>query len=326
MTALERYRRLECPGLWHGAEGAQRRDVVVTFGEASLVIRDLRSDAALAHWSLPAVERLNPRRVPAIFGPDRGATETLEIDDPSMIEAIETVARVVRRNRRPGRVQLAFLGAGLLAVIGVVGIVAPRAVIVRAAAVVPPAARAALGARILADMAPTWGAPCRAPAGLSALDALRDRLGRDPDLSIAILPNLRGTLHLPGRIVAVGRSVIEAEDDPDVFAGHVIAEATRADRDDPLLPLLRNAGLAATARFLTTGTLPEDSIAGYGADLAAAPPASVRPAELAPRFAAAGIASEPYSRAAGGDPVPEPSAPTSAMTDSAWVALQGICD
>ena len=62
MTALPEYQRLECSGLWRDGPGAQRREVIVAFGDATLVIADARSDRALAHWSLPAVLRLQPRR------------------------------------------------------------------------------------------------------------------------------------------------------------------------------------------------------------------------------------------------------------------------
>ncbi|HEX9857058.1 MAG TPA: hypothetical protein VGA75_01800, partial [Paracoccaceae bacterium] len=59
MTALKKYQKLESPGLWRDTPDAQRREVVVNFGEASLVLSDPRNDSALSHWSLPAVERLN---------------------------------------------------------------------------------------------------------------------------------------------------------------------------------------------------------------------------------------------------------------------------
>ena len=62
MTALKKYQKLESPGLWRDAPEAQRREVVVAFGEASLVLSDPRTGSALSHWSLAAVHRLNPGR------------------------------------------------------------------------------------------------------------------------------------------------------------------------------------------------------------------------------------------------------------------------
>ena len=68
MTALNEYDRLETTGLWRESPQAQRRDVHVSFGEASLIIRD-RNDTALTHWSLSAVSRGNPGQRPALFHP-----------------------------------------------------------------------------------------------------------------------------------------------------------------------------------------------------------------------------------------------------------------
>ena len=56
MTALQKYERLEATGLWRETPDGQRREVVVSIGDATLVISDL-NDTALTHWSLAAVER-----------------------------------------------------------------------------------------------------------------------------------------------------------------------------------------------------------------------------------------------------------------------------
>ena len=69
MTALERYERLESDGLWRPAPGAQRRDVTVSFGNATLVLTD-RAGRPLAHWSMPALERLDGGEGPALYAPD----------------------------------------------------------------------------------------------------------------------------------------------------------------------------------------------------------------------------------------------------------------
>jgi len=69
MTALKKYERLESPGLWRDTPGGQRREVIVAFREATLVLSDPRTDSPLSHWSLPAVERLNTGALPALYGP-----------------------------------------------------------------------------------------------------------------------------------------------------------------------------------------------------------------------------------------------------------------
>ena len=87
MTALKQYDRLEATGLWRPAPQEQRREVVLTFGDATLVISD-NAMRPLTHWSLAAINRSNPDERPAVFLPGPDAAETLEIDDQVMIEAI----------------------------------------------------------------------------------------------------------------------------------------------------------------------------------------------------------------------------------------------
>ena len=60
MTALAQYRRLEAVGQWRESEGAPPREVIVSFGQATLVFSDPGSEAPLTHWSLPAIINLTP--------------------------------------------------------------------------------------------------------------------------------------------------------------------------------------------------------------------------------------------------------------------------
>jgi hypothetical protein len=105
MTALSEYQRLEASGVWRAAPGAQRRDVIVALGEATLVLSDMQG-RALAHWSLAAVERRNPGVAPALYAPGDDAVEELELADGEMIAAVERVRRAVERARpAPGPVR-----------------------------------------------------------------------------------------------------------------------------------------------------------------------------------------------------------------------------
>ena len=97
MTAVTQYQRLEASGLWRASAEDQRREVIVSIGDATLVISDM-NDRALTHWSLAAVERHNPGETPAVYGPDGDQTETLELaaDEVEMIEAIEKLRTDLR--------------------------------------------------------------------------------------------------------------------------------------------------------------------------------------------------------------------------------------
>ena len=68
MTALDKYDRLEATGLWRATPDDQRREVVVSLGDASLTMSDL-NDCPLAHWSVAAIARANPGAMPALSAP-----------------------------------------------------------------------------------------------------------------------------------------------------------------------------------------------------------------------------------------------------------------
>lgn len=343
MTALDQYARLEAPALWRPAAAAQRRDVVVSLGEATLVISDL-SDCALAHWSLAAVARANPGDMPALFHPDGDPDELLEIgaDGAEMIAAIETLRSAIRRRRpRKGRLRLAG-GLGSAAIAVVLAVVwLPEALVTYALNVVPPAQRSLLGEALLTRVLRLTGAPCTETTGVPALGRLADRLS-DGDTAlrlVVVAEGLAGVRQLPGGIVIVDRRLIEEQEGPDVLAGHVLA-ATRATAQDPLDPLLRAAGSFGTLRLLTTGALPAPVLTRQAEALLTRPPAPPDPAALLDAFAAAEIRATPYARSLSDgadtgqgalaailiadDPWPD-LAPRPVLVDADWVRLQGIC-
>ena len=54
MTALERYVRREAIGVWRERLEAPPREVVVSFGNSTLVLKDL-AERPLGHWALAGV-------------------------------------------------------------------------------------------------------------------------------------------------------------------------------------------------------------------------------------------------------------------------------
>ena len=108
-----------------------------------------------------------------------------------------------------------------------------------------------------------------------------------------------------------------------------------ADRADPMIPLLRHAGLRATFRLLTTGQLPPEAVAGYGETLIGATRPTPPDAVLLSAFGTAGVPITPYAQAqfpgtpkaaalVEGDPFAD-AAPPPLLPDEDWVALQDIC-
>lgn len=339
MTALNEYQRLETFGLWHASPRDQRRDVIVQLGEATLTISDTRMQA-LSHWSLPAVERLNPGEMPACFGPGPEISEVLELEDDTMIAAIERVhAAVTKRHRKPGRLRLWML-AGVMAVLALgVMLWLPGALVRQALDVVPWAKRVELGEALLADISRVGGLPCDGALGARALERMRVRLLPDGRNRLVVLRDgVSRSAHLPGGIILLGRPLVEQTDDPMIPAGHVLAEAEAAAEYDPLRRLLEDEGMFTSLRLLATGTVSEDALRDHAEHVLTT---DTRPPDIAllKRFTEARVPSTPYAEelvASGAatqaevadliarDPIP-PGGARRVLTDGDWVSLQSIC-
>jgi hypothetical protein len=336
MTALEQYSRLEATGLWREAPDAQRRDVVVSLGDATLVI-STQAEVALTHWSLPAVTRMNPGRRPALYAPGGEADERLEIDDPDMIAGIETVLAAIDRKRpHPGRLRL-WIGAGLAALLLGVGVVwLPDALTRQTVALLPEASRAEIGNRLLREIGQLAGPVCTSPRGSAALDRLARRSFGEGAPRVALLPSaIPDTLSLPGDILVADAGLAEDHETPEVLAGFLLAEAARGDATDPMLTLLSEAGLGVTFRLLTTGNIAADPLHDHAARLLSRETPPVADAAVLDRFAAAEISSQPYAfaRDVSGETVlglveadPMRGRDTRPLLgDADWVSLQDIC-
>ena len=337
MTALSEFQRLESPGLWRETPEAQRREVIVQFGDATLVIADGKSNRALAHWSLPAVARRNPGKRPAIYAPSDEPGEELELTDDTMIAAIEKVHTIIEARRpHPGRLRGALVGgsSALLALLSIFWL--PGAIVTHAASVAPIPKRLEIGRQVLAELTTLTGAPCHSDAGDLALEALAGRLS-GPD-EIIVLPNaLTGALRLPGRIAVIGSPLVEDVDSPEVAAGYILAAEPLGPDSDPLLTVLQWAGLGASFRLLTTGSLPDEALRGYGKHLLDHPPARPDDENLLAAFASAGVSAAPYAYALDpsgetvlglieADPLKGKAAATPLLEDAEWIALQSICE
>lgn len=337
MTALREYQRLECPGLWRETPDAQRREVIVTFGDATLILKESPSERALSHWSLPALVRANPGQMPAVFlpGPDSG--EELEIDDDTMIAAITKVhAIIAARKPHPGRLRGALV-LSAVAVMAAAGLLwLPGALIRHTAQVLPQSTRTDIGEAILSDVQRLTGSPCNAPDGAVALKALGDKLTDGHGRVVVVPEGLQTTLHLPGDIIVIGQSLISSYDTPEVAAGFILAERLRSEASDNLPDTLRYAGLRAAFSLLTSGTLPAGAFHGYAEQLLQATAAPVDPEKLIQRFENAGVGSTAYAYAVDktgestlnlieADPFGSEPPPFPLLNDTDWVALQGIC-
>lgn len=337
MTALSEYQRLETTGLWRETPDSQRKEVVVSLGDATLVISTV-AESALSHWSLPAVKRLNSGKIPALYAPDGDADELLEISDPDMIDAIERVRSVIDKRRpHPGRLRL-WLGAFLsLITLAICTIWLPPALMRQTAGMLPAASRTEIGQGILAEMVDLAGRPCAGPGGVSAMRELSSAVfGPRPPQVIVLPSTAQPTASLPGNIIVVNRSLVEDYEGPEVLAGFLLVEDLRRRLRDPMLYLLQQSGLMATGRLLTTGDINGSHLRAHAARLLTSAPFPVETARILTRFEQAGLSTEPYAFALDvtgetvlelieGDPMRgRLRAPL--MSDQHWIALQEICD
>ncbi|MBM7066642.1 hypothetical protein [Actibacterium sp. 188UL27-1] len=336
MTALQEYARLECPGFWQASPDAPRMNVTVMFGEASVVILD-PSGTAVSHWSLAAVERINPGKEPALYCPSAEASEVLELHDTTMVEAIEKVRNaVVSARPKSGRLRSFVLTGCVAVIVGLLALWLPGALVRHTVSVVPEPTRAAVGTALFAQIGLVSGSPCRTPLGNAALARLHTRLVAPAKGGFLVLPGgVSGAVSLPGGLILLNKTLVEDHDTPDVVAGYVLAEVMRREEADPLQRLLEAAGLRATLRLLTTGELKETTLKAYAERLVTDPAAPVANGALLERFAAAKVAATPYAygvdvtgestlplieadpmRGGGAQPV---------LRDADWIALQQIC-
>ena len=336
MTALKKYARIEGAGLWRASPDAQRRDVIVSMGDATLTVTDLK-DQPLAHWSLAAVARANPGLFPAIYHPDGDPGETLELaeTETQMIEAIETLRQAINRARpKPGRLRWLGVTLSVVAIVALALFWLPKAMQDHTLRVVPPAKRASIGAALLERIERVSGPACKDTAGRAALGRLGTRLNAG---KLVVLQDMTRTgLHLPGGLIVLDHSVIEDYEEPDVAAGYVLTELAHRTARDPLRDMLSVVDLRENFRLLTTGNVAPAALDAYARHLMVQTPPPPDLALHLSRFERAQVRSTPYAYAVDitgettlplieGDPMygklTEP-----LLSDATWLRLQNICN
>lgn len=340
MTALKKFERLEATGLWRPNIAEQRREVVVSLGDATLTITDIPG-RVLAHWSLAAIVRLNGTALPAIFHPDGDPEETLELDasEAVMIDGIERLLKAIDRRRpRPGKLRL-ILGIAVVATVATATVLwVPGALQNYAVQVVPAVKRAEIGVALLGHMARVTGQPCMTTDARPPLRKLAGRvLGPNRTDSVIVLRSgVQQSTHLPGGIVLLNKSIIEDYEDPGVAAGFILSQDTKAKANDPLKDLLDHTGPIAAVQLITTGQLPDTALAGYAEYMLTVPDSGDDIDLLLAAFQKAGLRSTAYGYARDmtgettlelieGDPHTA-SDDKDLLSDGDWLRLQSICE
>jgi len=344
MTALKQYDKLESTGLWRasqpsqwdGGSQPQRREVYVTFGDTSLMIRNKAGDP-VSHWSLPAVERLNPGQMPALFAPSGTTTETLEIEDETMVAAIEKVRVAIERRRpHPGRLRIGILITITTIIAGLAIFWLPGALERQAVRIVPYEKRQEIGRALLADITQLSGKPCTTRLGAVARDKLAARMFDGRKGTLVILPQgIAKSAILPGRIVLLNRMLVEDFEGPEVAAGYIAIELVDANERDPLARMLDSLGGLTSFRLLTTGNVTPNDIRAYARTVLTRQSPMPDTTRLLAKIASLGFASSPlaYEIDISGETTlplieadPYQNKPYPALlSDNDWISLQAIC-
>lgn len=333
MTALDRYTRLEAEGRWREGPAEPWRAVVVSFGNATLVLSDFE-DHPLTHWALAAVAPLAEEEGRVVYAPDAGTEEVLEIGDEEMNRAIAEVTAEARALAmpRPRRGLVRRIGFyGILALLALAtAFFGPDYLRSRVTALVSPEQAEMISDDIRAVLATP---ACTDQVGAESLARLATRVA--PGVPVSVLAWGSPALAvLPDGTVLLSRDLVRGAASGEVIAGWIALGAGLSPGASGLHGWAAELPVADTLRFLTSGEAEAADVArmarltSEGVGL----PTPDLAAEAMETLAARGIDPRPFAadlRARGvtlelgavGD-----DRPPVLSDDRDWVALQNICE
>ena len=294
MTALDRYERLEAIGIWREGADTPPREVVVSFGKATLVLTD-PADAPLGHWALAGLQVIDRQGGATVYAMTPDGAETLTIRDAEMVAAIAEVTRDLpgwptaaapASRRRVRMFGLLVLLAGLAAL----GAATPYVLSRLATATVAPEAAEEFGDRLLLALMEEGGAICADPPGQRVLERIAALALPAPAPKVRVLDLGGGWgARLPGGTILLDRSVVGAPAQPAELARWM---AGIAAGEDPVAAMMRAAGPAANLRHLLSGDPGAEAItrAAVALRAAARPPAEVAVPPMPPLTPAEAVA------------------------------------
>lgn len=256
MTALARYELLEAEGRYFDGETAAAVEVIVKFGDSSLMVLD-RRETPVTHWPLASLRALKTAGDGLTLIPDHGPNERLTVTDPDMIGAIREVCPDLSRSApapRGQRRKVLFWTATALASVYLLIFHIIPALSNQLAELIPPEAEVAMGEDMVDEFAailtgfkdPEY---CSTPSGDAALAAMTGRLARGADshvpLTVRVLKHeMVNAFALPGGQVVLFSGLIDSADTPEEVAGVLAHEIGHVVARDPTRLTLRSAGSA----------------------------------------------------------------------------------
>ncbi len=257
MTALAEYARLEAPARYFDGVSGRPVEVMVSFGERSLVIMGFDGQA-VAHWPLATLKAMSEPGEPTLrLAPDLDSDERLAIADAEMARAIEAVSPGLRK--RPGDRRgigraLAWSGAAIGAVLLLVFVILPG-LAGQLPTLIPPERERQLGDALVMQMRDLLSLGerevqfCQEREGIAALERMAARLDGAVDLPtglrVSVIDHpMVNALAAPGGRVLLFRGLIEDAASPEEVAGVLAHEMGHVLHRDPTVGVLRSAGTA----------------------------------------------------------------------------------
>ena len=226
-------------------------------------------------------------------------------------------------------VRLFFL-TGLVALIASIVVFEDR-IAGSMAGFIPAAQKLEIGERIFNQITAQSGSRCRTFSGDRALQALSARLLGSGWSVRVIGGNSEISTHLPGRILVVSNALLKKQERLLVFGGYLVEERMRAQMAEPMVALLRSAGLRSSTMFVLRNNMDESILREFAGAQLSAEKTAVDPRMLASAFSAAGVPFSPIVNATGSTTTglalnPEPSREDEQLiSDRDWQNLRSIC-
>ena len=311
MTALSEYAKLEAEAVFHDAASGDAINVVLSFGERSLIIMSL-DDRALAHWPLATLfSRTGAKGETAEIAPDRNAEDYISLTDAEMIAAIQAVCPNLYETPPtppvPRRTKLRWAVAIFLGIMVAALISAPYAIkkIIDDTSLVQErrlgfAMHPFVVEELRGGKPEVW--QCTAPEGDTALTLLTKRLvaeeNRSLNVSVVDLPTA-GTLVLPGGNVVIFRGILDRANSPEALGGLLAHQFAHDARRTPLKHVIAHFDVVDLVKYWW-GAQPEEELIENATAAFLAHPYShdVEQATDAIAFtamAAAGLPTQPYA-------------------------------
>jgi hypothetical protein len=264
MTALAKYAKLESEARYFDGESAEPINVVLCFGERSLVIMGY-NDVAIAHWPLGSLRAIGQRKDnPIQLVPHRGSDERLILADREMLNAICKVCPDLYHRPVDGKgLRRAAIWAGsAVASLALIVFVLVPLLAGQLAQLIPPEREQQLGDAVVDQLQTLLSLAgderpglCDTTSGVEALERMTTRLNADPQLPyplrVSVLDHgLVNAVALPGGRILIFRGLLEAASNPEEVAGILAHEVGHVVSHDPTREALRAAGTAGILGLL----------------------------------------------------------------------------